>query len=181
MGSDWTKSAPWIWLPTHHEDESQPGRYFLFRKSFHWKRDGHYAFPVHISADSRYRLFVNGQRVSFGPCKSYPKRWYYETVDILPFLIEGENTISARVLRYSCVHAGSSSIISTELPGFMMHGEIEVGVAIWPIDLDLTSSRAFRFLRILHGNVHRRLAGGLFHMQNGITSWGLHSCLTMKE
>ncbi|CAG8045264.1 unnamed protein product [Penicillium olsonii] len=125
MSSDWTKSAPWIWLPTHHEDESQPGRYFLFRKSFHWKRDGHDAFPVHISADSRYRLFVNGQRVSFGPCKSYPERWYYETVDILPFLIEGENTISARVLRYSCVHAGSSSIISTELPGFMVHGEIE--------------------------------------------------------
>ncbi|KAJ5319513.1 uncharacterized protein N7506_012217 [Penicillium brevicompactum] len=123
---DWTRSAPWIWLPTHQEDESQPGRYFLFRKSFQWNQPhGLAEFPVHVSADSRYRLFVNGHRVSFGPCKSYPERWYYETVDILPFLVEGENVISARVLRYSCVHAGSSSIISTELPGFLVHGEIE--------------------------------------------------------
>ncbi|CAG8158280.1 unnamed protein product [Penicillium salamii] len=123
---EWTKSAPWIWLPTHHEDESQPGRYFLFRKSFVWtKPHGLDDFQINISADSRYRLFVNGHRVSFGPCKSYPERWHYETVDILPFLVEGENTISARVLRYSCVHAGSSSIISTELPGFLVHGEIE--------------------------------------------------------
>ncbi|KAJ5929233.1 hypothetical protein N7454_007081 [Penicillium verhagenii] len=124
--SIWTQAPPWIWLPTHHEDESQPGRYFLFRKSFQWTQPyGLREFPVHVSADSRYRLFVNGHRLSFGPCKSYPERWYYETVDILPYLTEGENVISARVLRYSCVHTGSSSIISTELPGLMVHGEIE--------------------------------------------------------
>ncbi|KAJ5653665.1 hypothetical protein N7490_000668 [Penicillium lividum] len=122
----WTQTPPWIWLPTHSEDERQPGRYFLFRKSFQWTRPyGLHEFPVHVSADSRYRLFVNGQRVSFGPCKSYPQRWYYETVDILPYLTEGENIISARVLRYSCVNTGSSSIISTELPGLMVHAEIE--------------------------------------------------------
>lgn len=124
---DWKKTAPWIWLPTHQEDERRPGRYFLFRKSFQWTRPyGLRDFKIHVSADSRYRLFVNDHRVSFGPCKSYPERWYYETVDILPFLTEGNNVISARVLRYSCVHAGSSSIISTELPGFLVHGEIEV-------------------------------------------------------
>ncbi|KAJ5757923.1 uncharacterized protein N7511_006617 [Penicillium nucicola] len=123
----WTQAPPWIWLPTHTEDESQPGRYFLFRKSFQWTRPyGIRELPVHVSADSRYRLFVNGHRVSFGPCKSYPERWYYETVDILPYLTEGENVISARVLRYSRVHTGSSSIISTELPGLMVYGESEV-------------------------------------------------------
>ncbi|KAJ6086118.1 hypothetical protein N7486_010399 [Penicillium sp. IBT 16267x] len=96
MASAWTQTPPWIWLPAHSEDESQPGRYFLFRKSFQWTRPYELReFPVHVSADSRYRLFVNGQRVSFGPCKSYPERWYYETIDILPYLTEGENVISA--------------------------------------------------------------------------------------
>ncbi|KAJ5533210.1 hypothetical protein N7494_009762 [Penicillium frequentans] len=126
MAPAWTQTPPWIWLPTHSEDESQPGRYFLFRKSFQWTQPyGLREFPVHVSADSRYRLFVNGQRVSFGPCKSYPERWYYETIDILPYLTEGDNVISARVLRYSCVNTGSSSIISTELPGLMVHAELE--------------------------------------------------------
>ncbi|KAJ5655831.1 hypothetical protein N7507_007781 [Penicillium longicatenatum] len=126
MASAWTQTPPWIWLPTHSEDESQPGRYYLFRKTFQWTQPyGLREFPVHVSADSRYRLFINGQRVSFGPCKSYPERWYYETIDILPYLTEGGNVISARVLRYSCVNTGSSSIISTELPGLMVHAEIE--------------------------------------------------------
>ncbi|KAL4862365.1 hypothetical protein BDV12DRAFT_207293 [Aspergillus spectabilis] len=122
----WTQAPQWIWSSKHHEDETQPGRYFLFRKTFHWTRqDRLREFPVHVSADSRYRLFINGQRVAFGPCKSYPERWYYETVDILPYLTEGQNVISARVLRYSRVVAGSSSIMSTELPGFVVHGDME--------------------------------------------------------
>ncbi|RHZ47015.1 uncharacterized protein CDV56_101018, partial [Aspergillus thermomutatus] len=122
----WTKSAQWIWAPNHHEEDNAPARYFLFRKSFQWSLSSDLKeLPVHVSADSRYRLYVNGHRASFGPCKSYPERWYYETVDIRPYLVEGENIISARVLRYSSVYAGSSSIISTELPGFLVHGGIE--------------------------------------------------------
>jgi hypothetical protein len=36
--------------------------------------------------------------------------------------------INARVLRYSSTEAGSSSIISTELPGSMVHGDHEVSM-----------------------------------------------------
>ncbi|KAJ5682957.1 hypothetical protein N7462_006122 [Penicillium macrosclerotiorum] len=126
MATLWTKAAQWIWTPKYREEDNRPGRYFLFRKSFQWtSQTGLSELLVHVSADSRYRLFVNGQRVSFGPCKSYAERWHYETVDILPFLVEGLNVISARVLRYSSVQAGSSSIISTEIPGLMVYGGIE--------------------------------------------------------
>ncbi|CEO59503.1 hypothetical protein PMG11_04177 [Penicillium brasilianum] len=124
--SSWTKSAKWIWTPKYREEDSRTGRYLLFRKSFQWVIPTTISeFPVHVSADSRYRLYVNGQRASFGPCKSYAEKWHYETVDILPYLKEGENVISARVLRYSPVEPGSSSIIRTELPGLMIHGEVE--------------------------------------------------------
>ncbi|OOF92019.1 glycoside hydrolase family 78 protein [Aspergillus carbonarius ITEM 5010] len=120
--TDWNRSAPWIWLPRYREEDNRPGRFFLFRKTFHW----HAPFPdpqripVLVSADSRYRLFVNGHRVSFGPCKSHPGTWYYETVDIRPYLVAGENVVSARVLRYSATHPGSLSIVSQPLPGFML-------------------------------------------------------------
>lgn len=124
------KSSPVDLDPKHLEEEKRPGRYFLFRKAFQWTGQAEVELPVHVSADSRYRLFVNGHRVSFGPCKGYPERWHYETVDILPHLVEGENVISARVLRYSLTTAGSSSIISTELPGFMLHGDFEVSTRL---------------------------------------------------
>lgn len=119
---DWTRAAPWIWLPHYLEEDNRPGRFFLFRKAFQWHpSDNLQDLSVHVSADSRYRLFVNGHRVSWGPCKSYPGKWYYETVDIRPYLRDGENVISARVLRYSTLVPGSSSIVSMPLPGFMLY------------------------------------------------------------
>ncbi|RAK88100.1 alpha-L-rhamnosidase [Aspergillus costaricaensis CBS 115574] len=119
---DWTRAAPWIWLPHYLEEDNRPGRFFLFRKTFQWHpSDNLQDLSVHVSADSRYRLFINGHRVSWGPCKSYPGKWYYETVDISPYLRDGENVISARVLRYSTLVPGSSSIVSMPLPGFMLY------------------------------------------------------------
>lgn len=131
MVSPWTKSAQWIWTPNYREEDIHNGQYFLFRKNFQWTAPTSIRrFPVHVSADTRYRLYVNGQRASFGPCKSYAERWHYETVDIFPYLKMGENVISARVLRYSSVEPGSSSIIRTELPGLMVHGEIEASLIL---------------------------------------------------
>ncbi|KAJ5146739.1 hypothetical protein N7526_000091 [Penicillium atrosanguineum] len=58
----WTKAAQWIWTPKYLEEENRPGRYFLFRKTFQRTGQAGGELPVHVSADSRYRLFVNGQR-----------------------------------------------------------------------------------------------------------------------
>jgi hypothetical protein len=189
MAPNWTQSAQWIWTPGYHEEDNQPGRYFLFRKRFQWPGTVNIKeLPVHVSADSRYRLFVNGQRVSFGPCKSYMERWHFETVDILPYLVKGENVLSARVLRYSSITAGSSSILSTELPGFLLHCEIEVRHDITLAldrhqDILLTNilSRIFRFLQIQHGNAWRKLRDRLFPTPSGIISWVLLFFQTMKE
>jgi alpha-L-rhamnosidase len=124
----WTFSAKWIWVPDFHDEvEKTSGKYCLFRKQFTLPSVNLSAdFVVHVSADSRYRLFVNGTSVAFGPCKSYPERWFYETVDISQYLVEGVNVISARVLRYAHTYPGSSSIVRTALPGFMLYGENEI-------------------------------------------------------
>ncbi len=54
-------------------------------------------FVVHVSADNRYRLFVNGQQVSSGPQRSDLMHWRYETVDLAPFLRDGRNVLAALV------------------------------------------------------------------------------------
>ena len=54
-------------------------------------------FPVHVSADNRYKLFVNEKLVSIGPTRGDIQHWNFETVDISPFLHEGANIIAAQV------------------------------------------------------------------------------------
>jgi len=39
-------------------------------------------FVVHVSADNRYQLFVNGELVSLGPARGDVNHWNFETVDL---------------------------------------------------------------------------------------------------
>ena len=55
------------------------------------------SFVVHVSADNRYRLFVNGEQVSSGPQRSDLMHWRYETVDLAPRLRAGPNVVAALV------------------------------------------------------------------------------------
>lgn len=57
-------------------------------------------FVVHVSADNRYRLLVNGQEVSIGPARGDLQHWRFETVDIAPQLRAGENVIAATVWNF---------------------------------------------------------------------------------
>ena len=52
---------------------------------------------IHISADNRYRLQVNGKQVCTGPARGDLYNWFFETVDIAPFLKPGANCIAALV------------------------------------------------------------------------------------
>ena len=90
------KNAQWIWC----EGEAAPQNFFLYcRKSFSIESLPRRAM-VHVTADSRYILQVNGKFVGRGPCRSDQRYQYYETYDLAPFLQEGENVISAIVHQY---------------------------------------------------------------------------------
>lgn len=60
---------------------------------------------VNISADNRYRLFVNGQFIVAGPSRGDLLHWRFETIDIAPYLQEGKNTIAALVWNYGSERA----------------------------------------------------------------------------
>ncbi len=55
---------------------------------------------IKVSADNRYRLFVNQQEVGFGPAIGDLENWKYETYDISSFLHKGKNQIVARVINW---------------------------------------------------------------------------------
>src|SRR6185369_3076578 len=75
--------AQWIMQPNAPRNEYGV---YLFRKQFELTtRPGR--FVVHVSADARYRLFVNGRSVSFGPQRSDMSHWRYDSLDLTPFLV----------------------------------------------------------------------------------------------
>ena len=53
-----------------------------------------------VSANSRFRLYVNGVTVVDGPCKGNDWYQFFEEVDIAPYLTVGENVIAAKVVAY---------------------------------------------------------------------------------
>lgn len=61
-------------------------------------------FIVHVSADNRYRLYVNGTQVASGPQRSDVLRWRYETVDLAPQLHAGSNIVAAVVWNWGPNH-----------------------------------------------------------------------------
>ncbi len=85
--------AKWITHPTADLDDY--GVYH-FRRTFELGEKPT-SFIVHVSADNRYKLYVNGKQVSFGPARSDLAHWRYETVDIAPQLQTGKNVVAALV------------------------------------------------------------------------------------
>jgi alpha-L-rhamnosidase len=72
---------------------------FHFRKSFTVERVPA-SFIIHVSADNRYRLFVNGTSVSIGPARSDLDHWRFETVDVAKQLKPGRNVLAAVVWNF---------------------------------------------------------------------------------
>ena len=54
-------------------------------------------FIVHVTGDNRYRLFVNGKAVCSGPARGDLANWNFETVDLTPYLVKGQNIIASQV------------------------------------------------------------------------------------
>jgi hypothetical protein len=71
----------------------------MFRRSFSLPEKPE-QFIIHLSADNRYKLYVNGRIAAIGPQGSDWRHWRYETLDIAPCLQAGENVIAAEVVNY---------------------------------------------------------------------------------
>ena len=102
-------NAQWIAVP--YTDPTGYGVYH-FRKSFHLDEEPG-SFVIHVSADNKYQLYVNGHFVALGPMRSDPNHWYYDTVDITPYLEKGSNTLAAVVWNHGSYKAEAQMSLRT--------------------------------------------------------------------
>ena len=79
-------------------------------------------FIVHVSGDNRYRLYVNGREVGYGPQLGDMRHWRYETYDLAPYLQPSNNIVAAEVMNWGVER--SYGIISFKT-GFLLQGHSE--------------------------------------------------------
>ncbi|NMB25758.1 MAG: alpha-L-rhamnosidase [Firmicutes bacterium] len=85
--------AAWIWGDSGPEETNW---YQAFRHKFSVGQLQD-TTRLSISADSRYVLYLNGERIGQGPSRSWPSEQSYDIYDITSRLREGENLVSVLV------------------------------------------------------------------------------------
>ncbi len=112
--SSW--EAKWISVPNN-----DPIGYSvcLFRKKI-FLQEKPESFPVYVSADNRYKLYVNEKLVLMGPAKSDLSNWRFESVNLAAYLVAGDNIISAKVWNEGEYRPESQVSFRT---GFILQGD----------------------------------------------------------
>ncbi|MEA4808931.1 alpha-L-rhamnosidase-related protein [Macellibacteroides fermentans] len=108
--------ARWISVP---DEAANTYGVYHFRKSFSLDTLPE-RFLVHVTADNRYKLFLNGTMVSLGPARGDVYNWSYETVDLSPWLQKGTNVLAAEVWNFA--EQKPLAQVSFNQTGFLMQG-----------------------------------------------------------
>lgn len=84
--------AKWIWMPSRR---CLPNTFVLFRRELNLDRVPAQATGW-LTADSRYRLTVNGERIQWGPAPCDPRWQEADPFDIAHLLRPGQNVAALR-------------------------------------------------------------------------------------
>jgi alpha-L-rhamnosidase len=112
------------WIACPGAPERDPGVY-RFRKMIELPAVPT-RFVVHVSADQRFVLRVNGRRVGIGPSRGDILFWRFQTFDLAPFLKPGRNLLSALVWNFG-TQAPAAQI--TDRTGFVVQGDGDAAAA----------------------------------------------------
>lgn len=127
--------AQWITHPT--ADAAGFGVY-LFRQEMDLESIPA-AFPIRISADNRYKLFVNGEYIGKGPARGDLLNWRFETYDLSPYLQTGANAIAVQVWNFgeykpvAQISRGTALIIQGEDEN---SAQLNTGTGDWRVHQD---------------------------------------------
>ncbi len=89
-------TAKWIWQ--EQPDYNVYNQTIVARKMV--RLEGAQRAQMRITADTFYRLFINGQWVNDGPCRSWPEHFQYDAFDVTAHLRPGLNEIRV-IARYA--------------------------------------------------------------------------------
>ena len=109
--------AKWIWLPS---ERCLANTFVLFRREVELPAAPRSATGW-LTADSRYKLFVNGQRVQWGPAPSDPRWPEVDPCDITGLLKPGKNVIGVEV----CYFGQGDGTWPMGAPGFICRLDID--------------------------------------------------------
>lgn len=131
------------------------------------------SFIIHVSADNRYKLFVNGKLVSLGPARGDLYYWNFETVDIAPFLKEGKNTLAALVWNFADLRPEAQITYRT---AFILQGNSPVEELIntdttWRVIRD----SSYQALRNTIPGYYVAGPGEIIDMQRNVKGWEVSS------
>jgi hypothetical protein len=116
---------PASWIASRSVPGGEPG-VFYFRREITLSSVPA-QFWVHISADNRFLLHVNGKYAAEGPARGDLFHWRFETVDLAPLLQPGKNVVAATVWNFGEVAPVAQMSNRT---GFLMQGETEAEAAV---------------------------------------------------
>jgi len=152
------------WIAASNDDGTQYGVYY-FRKTITLdNRPG--SFTVHLSADNQYKLYVNDSLVAAGPARGDLGNWYYETIDLAPYLKTGENIIAAMVYNEAQFRPEAQVTLRT---AFILQGDTRTE-EILNTDKTWKCTRDAGFMPI-PGYYFAASKGQLVDMNKAITGW----------
>ncbi|XMO85801.1 alpha-L-rhamnosidase N-terminal domain-containing protein [Algibacter sp. AS12] len=151
----YTWKAQWI---THPTESTLDYGVFLFRHVFNLESLVE-TFNLFVSADNRYRLYVNGESVCYGPSIGDLGHQRYETIDVADKLKVGENVIAAEVVNFGEYRSVSQV---THQTAFILQADrtlnfdINTGTADWKV----VKNKAFSPLNITSDMMNGYYAAG---------------------
>lgn len=91
-------AANWIWSDDHQSGESNAN--FIFTRNFNLSGNLSKDIKLVVTADSRYRAFLNGVWIGDGPARGFPEEWFYDEYEISAFVHPGCNKLSILVTHF---------------------------------------------------------------------------------
>jgi alpha-L-rhamnosidase len=116
---------PASWIASASVPGGEPGVFYFRREVTLSSVPAH--FWVHISADNRFLLHVNGKYAAEGPARGDLFHWRFETVDLAPLLQQGQNVLAAIVWNFGELAPVAQMSNRT---GFLMQGDTEAEAAV---------------------------------------------------
>ena len=113
------------WIGSANVPGGNPGVFYFRRELSLSSVPVH--FWVHVSADNRFLLRVNGKYAAEGPARGDLYHWRFETVDLAPLLQPGRNVLAAIVWNFGELAPVAQMSNRT---GFLMQGDTEAEASV---------------------------------------------------
>ena len=119
------RKTNWIWTEDWHEADRADTRIVLFRKNLRLEGPAQKG-QIKVTADSRYKLYVNERLVEVGPMKGDNQIRFVDALNLKEYLHPGDNVIAVVALAFPVNHdRGNHSTFRTGTPGLFLKGYVE--------------------------------------------------------